>query len=86
MNDAAIIPTRRARVFSQPVDWWRVITDLGYAGYTRAAVGVAVGVSKSTIHGWHSGATPRHGDGEALIELWASATGNSRESVPRVRR
>lgn len=67
------------------VDWWRVITDLNYCGYSTTAIGVSLSVPSSTVRTWRGGASPRHECGEALIDLWASVTQKSRDSVPRVR-
>jgi hypothetical protein len=67
------------------VDWWRVIVDLCRAGHTHESIATSIRVGKSTIAGWKEGSEPRHKDGEVLIEMWVEVTGNSRETVHRLR-
>lgn len=66
--------------------WFKIITDLGRHGYTNKTIAVAVGVGKSTVQDWKSGASPKFEDGERLIALWAEVTKNGRETVPRISR
>lgn len=68
------------------IDWFRIIIDLERSGYTLASIAVCVGVGKSTVSGWKSGATPKYDDGDLLLMLWCSVTKNGRESVHRVKR
>lgn len=67
------------------VDWWRVIVDLCRNGHTHATIATAVRVGKSTVAGWKDGSSPRYEDGEVLVSMWCDVTGNSRESVHRLR-
>lgn len=71
----------------EKIDWFRLIVDLcAIYGYTHSQVAVAVGAPKSTVQGWKQGATPKWEDGERLIALWVTVTGNGRETVHRVKR
>jgi hypothetical protein len=66
------------------VDWWAVIVDLERRGYTHAATGAAIGMSRTAVEGWKNrGAEPGHEDGERLIALWRVATGQTAEHLPR---
>lgn len=73
----------RARVL-HPVDWWRVIVDLCYAGHTHKTIGLSIGVGESTIKHWKSGCVPRHHDGAALLALWSMVMGLAEAEVPRL--
>lgn len=70
---------------NQPgVSWWHVIVDLERGGYTHAAIGAAIGLSRTGVEGWKNrGAEPGHEDGERLIALWRVVTGRPREELPR---
>lgn len=69
---------------SLPVSWWHVIVSLERHGYTNGAIAAAIGSSRGAVQDWKNrGARPRHDDGENLIDLWITVTGNSREAVPR---
>ena len=70
----------------EKIHWFRVIIDLERSGYSHYAIGISVGSPKSTVQGWKQGSTPKFEDGERLIELWQTVTGNGRESVHRVKR
>lgn len=64
------------------VDWFRVITDITITGVTLYELASEVGVSKSTVHGWKSGAEPKHGDGESLVAFWCRITNRGRDRLP----
>ncbi|MBA5203078.1 hypothetical protein H2Y57_05175 [Pectobacterium aroidearum] len=66
------------------IDWFRVITDITRTGMATHHVARELGVSKSAVLGWKSGAEPKHGDGEALLALWCKTTGFERAKVPTV--
>lgn len=67
------------------VDWWRVIVDLGYQGYSHQRIADELLVSKSWLAGVkNAGHEPRHHDGEMLLELWARATRRPTAEAPRV--
>lgn len=71
----------------EKIDWFRVIVELcTLHGYTHALIAMAVGAGKSTVQGWKQGSTPAWDEGERLIALWCSVTGNGRETVHRVKR
>ena len=66
------------------INWWAVIVDLERGGYTHAAIGAAIGLSRTGVEGWKNrGAEPGHEDGERLIALWRVVTGRPREELPR---
>ena len=67
------------------IDWWQIIVDLCRNGHTHASIATAVRVGKSTVAGWKEGSCPRYEDGDILIGLWEQVTGNSRDSVHRLR-
>lgn len=78
------IPKRPQRLASLPgVSWWHVIVDLERGGYTHAAIGAAIGLSRTAVEGWKNrGAEPGHEDGERTIALWRVVTGRPREELP----
>jgi len=66
--------------------WFRIIIDLCNSGYTHQTIAVAVGVSKSSIQNWKTGATPGYDEGSRLIQLWCQVTANGQETVPTISR
>lgn len=70
----------------QRIWWFRIIVDLCANGYTHQSIAVAVGVSKSSIQNWKTGATPGYDEGSRLIQLWCQVTRNGQETVPRINR
>lgn len=86
-----LFPPSRTRAFKGPkmplvatfrVDWFRVITDITRTGVTLYEIASEVGVSKSAVCGWKSGAEPKHGDGENLIAYWCRITKRERDRLP----
>lgn len=78
------IPIRCEKLSQPGVSWWHVIVDLERGGYTHAAIGAAIGLSRTGVEGWKNrGAEPGHEDGERLIALWRVVTGRPREELPR---
>lgn len=76
-------PTPRARI-SPRIDWWRVIVELGYQGYSHQRIADELMVGKSWVAGVkNSGHEPKHGDGEMLLELWARVLGKPMSEAPR---
>lgn len=68
----------------QPVSWWHVIVELQRRGYTHGTVAAAVGVARGTVDAWKNrGCEPGHVDGERLVALWSSVTGQPRDELPR---
>lgn len=65
-------------------DWFRVITDLNRKNIPAQQIADELGVSKSAVLGWKSGAEPRHGHGEGLIALWCVVTRSERKKLPVV--
>jgi hypothetical protein len=71
----------------EKIDWFRIIVVLcNRHGYTEKRIGGAVDTPRTTVQGWKMGATPKYEDGERLIVLWEQVTGESRETVPKVKR
>ncbi len=75
MTAAPIIP-------APLVDWAAILIALRREGYTLRDVATLTGVPYSTLTSWQAGSSPRHQDGETLIESWSEATQPPREAVP----
>ena len=71
---------------NEKINWFLVIIGLERKGYSQTSIAVVLDKGQSTIYGWKMGSTPKWEDGERLIELWSSVTGNNRETVPKVGR
>lgn len=72
MQGVFVLQTQVRRRFrrEQPVDWFRILADLQYAGFSNADVAKILGVSASTVRtNWKRGRMPRHHDGQALLAL-----------------
>ena len=72
------------RVEQYRIDWFRFISDISRRQFSLSRTAAELEVSKSTLLGWKMGSEPKHGDGEALIEMWCQVTGRDREIVPVV--
>jgi hypothetical protein len=71
------------------VDWWQVITDLAVNGkYTTRQLSRMLGRTKAYIPNLRNqpAHSPKHEDGEALIELWCKVMGKDRSEIPRKKR
>lgn len=64
-------------------DWFRVLTDLQYAGCPNADVAAYLDVPLSTARGWKDGSEPNHHDGARLLKLWQAITGKGYEDRPK---
>ena len=65
------------------VSWWHVIVVLEKSGYTHAAIGAAIGMSRQSVVSWKNEyVEPNHETGERLIALWRVVTGRPREELP----
>lgn len=65
------------------VSWWHVIVALEQRGYSHAAVGAAVGMSRPAVEAWKNrNIEPGHETGERLIALWRVVTGKPRDELP----
>ena len=74
-------PTRKIVVL--PVDWFRVITDLKYVGWSHKAIADAIGVTgSSTISSYTADVSPRYENGEKLVLLWRKET--NQYNLPRI--
>lgn len=78
-----LIPTR-ARTDPRPtVSWWHVVVSLERHGYTHSAIAAAIGSKRTTVQNWkNNNASPRHEDGEQLIELWCAVMQQGRDKLP----
>lgn len=66
------------------IDWWRVITDLNYAGFSNGRIADELLVSKSWVASVkNDGTEPRYRDGDMLLALWVRATGKQVQDAPR---
>ena len=70
----------KQRDYKRP-DFNRMILDLcNHLGWTHEKIAFVLPVSgASTVSEWARGGVPNYENGEALIELWRSETGISRE-------
>lgn len=70
----------------QAPDWFRVITDLIYAGRTMADIARVVDASMSgqLLSHYRSGGQPTYVRGEALVRLWCEVTGKQADAIPRL--
>lgn len=64
------------------ISWFRIFNDLKAGGWSLYRIEAEMGVAKTTLLGWKSGAEPRHADGEMLISLWQTVTSKQRENLP----
>lgn len=65
----------------QEVDWFRLLSDLDYAGHSNHAVSEICGIPYSTLRDTKGGAAPRHDNGEALCLLYVHIL---QKPVPRL--
>lgn len=72
-----------ARDLDTRIDWFRVMADLNRAGYSTRAFADSLGIARTTIQGWKSGAEPKHADGERLLSWWSHVTGRPVDAAPR---
>lgn len=73
----------KRRGYKRP-DFNRMILDLSRLGWTHEKIAFLLPVSgASTVSEWARGGVPNYENGEALIELWRSETGISREPLSR---
>lgn len=66
-----------------PVDWFRVLSDLDYAGHCNAAVAEALSIPMSTLRHYKEGKTPSYDNGEAICLYYAHRLN---QPVPRTAR
>lgn len=52
-----------------PVDWGKILDDLGKAGVTRYRISVVVGRQWHTVNAWRY-REPKYSDGQILLGLW----------------
>lgn len=63
-------------------DWFRVLTDMTYAGVSNARVAHLIAVPESTVRAWKGGVEPSHHDGHRLLELWCEQSGKDIRDRP----
>lgn len=63
-------------------DWWQILTDLSYAGYSLSQIADEIGVPKGTITSWKVGHQPSYDSGAALLYVWSVVTGRGVEDSP----
>ncbi len=69
----------KQRGYRRP-DFNRMILDLNKCGWTHEKIAFVLPVSgASTVSEWARGGIPNYENGEALIQLWRTETGVSRE-------
>ncbi len=66
------------------IDWFRVIVELERARYSHERIAAELMRSKGWVSNLKSvpGTEPRHSDGQALLALWARATGRPVHDAP----
>lgn len=69
----------------QRVNWEEILADLSLCGVRDLEAADWLDVAPSTLKGWRRGIEPRHCKGEALLELWMTATGKGRSGIPLAR-
>ena len=69
----------KQRGYKRP-DFNRMVLDLNKCGWTHEKIAFVLPVSgASTVSEWARGGIPNYENGEALIQLWRTETGVSRE-------
>lgn len=63
-------------------DWSAMIYSLRAQGFTFPQLALELLIPKSTLIGYRDGATPRHDDGEVLLNFWLGATNSTRGQEP----
>lgn len=78
-----LISTRARTAPRSTVSWWHVVVSLERHGYTQSAIAAAIDSKRTTVLNWkNNGASPRHEDGERLIELWCAVMFKERNDLP----
>lgn len=67
-------------------DWFRIITDLIYAGVSMREIGrnIDIELSEQVLRHYRSGTQPLYPRGEALIRFWCSTLNKQQHEIPRV--
>lgn len=66
----------------QRVDWFRLVTDLQYAGVSMREAARRIGVAEGQLRNLRKGGEPLYPRGDALIELWCEVLAKSRTDLP----
>jgi hypothetical protein len=64
-------------------DWSALIYSLRRQGFTFPQLAQQLGIAKSTLIGYRDGATPKHPDGEVLLQFWLNITHSERGTEPK---
>lgn len=67
-------------------DWFRIITDLVYAGVPvrEIARNLDLKASESLLRSYRAGVQPTYVRGEALIRFWAETLKRDAQEIPRM--
>ena len=63
-------------------DWAAIIEGLHRRGLTFLQLERSLGIPDTTLKRFRDGSTPRHHDGEKLIDFWCYITNSTREQLP----
>lgn len=76
-------PLIKAEIKRIETDWFRMFDMFRRAGWWTAQISAATKIPKSRLKGYYvRGYEPRHGDGDALIQLYCQVFGCQIEDVP----
>lgn len=66
-------------------DWFRIITDLVYAGIPMREIGrrMDVHLSEALLRSYRAGGEPAYVRGEALVLLWTETFSKTADDIPR---
>lgn len=64
-------------------DWSALIYALRRQGFTFPQLALELLIPKSTLIGYRDGATPRHDDGEVLLNFYLNTTNSARGTEPK---
>lgn len=64
-------------------DWAAIVDSLRRHGFTFPQLALELLIPKSTLIGYRDGATPRHDDGEVLLNFYLNVTGTVRGVEPK---
>lgn len=63
-------------------DWAAIIDGLRRRGMTFSQLAYFTGIPHTTLIRFRDGATPKHPDGEKLIDFWCYLTCSNRDQAP----
>lgn len=80
------VPLADLRYVNDPryvTDWAAIIEGLRRRGLTFRLLEHSTGLSLPSLMRLQGGATPKHHDGEKLLDFWCYITNSTREQAPR---